>query len=197
MGESAMYRDERIKIGTGGDMLYLRADQASLVEALPESVDPIKDAGSIRFRFPFPNEDHLEPGQFEDSDRDIPVRDVQPPAGLDHHPVQFSSSRGFLVSLPCPESGVDIGFKVHRNGYSGAVRLVQQRLWEGRLVAVCECGGCRARYRLPTLADAQPLIDALLRMAAGRPDAGDWWRAIAKRVRAGYDDGAARALGFI
>ena len=75
MGEYATRKDigERIKIGTCESMYYLRADQAREVYAEPGNVDPIADAAAIRFRFPFPDEDGIEPGNFDDHARHMRI----------------------------------------------------------------------------------------------------------------------------
>ena len=160
MGEYALYQGEEVKIGTCEDMLYLRADQAHLVTPLPGNVDPVRDRDALRFRFPFPDEDGTEPGGFDNPFRGRRLYGVKAPDGVDHGNVQFKASNGYLISLPCPE-GPDAPEGIHRNGYGGACELIQQRYWEGRLVAVCKCKGCGDIYRLPTLEDAQPVIDAL------------------------------------
>lgn len=54
MGEFAKFNGTEIKIGTCENMYYLRADQAPLVLPVPNSLDPVAQAASIRFRFPFP-----------------------------------------------------------------------------------------------------------------------------------------------
>lgn len=165
MGEYATYLGRSVKIGTCEDMLYLRADQAHLVQKERGSLDPVTQAGSIRFRFPFPQEDGTEPGAYTDPFYGLGVYGVTVPEGVDHHAVQFASTRptGMLTSLPCPASkeGKELPFKVHYNGFAGPVKIVQQRLWEGKLVLVCECGCCGAKYRLPTIEDAEPIINAL------------------------------------
>ena len=200
MGEYAQYNGEEIKIGTCEDMLYLRADQAHLVKPLPGNVDPVRDRDGIRFRFPFPDEDGKAPGDFDDCDRGQTLWGVKVPEGVDHYTVQFKASNGYLVSLPCPEGPQPEGqpYKIHRNGYGGSVKLVQQRYWEGRLVAVCQCKGCGAAYRLPDLEDAQPIIDELHREAdresrtaqqndtPGNEAIAQRLRTIADRVAAGY-----------
>jgi len=161
MGEYAKHKGEEIKIGTCEDMYYLRFDQRHLVQALPGNVDPNSDdALSIRFRFPWPNEDRNEPGDFEQYDKGVAVHyydaygmvkqdDIKAPAGVDHYTVQFVAHAGYLLSLPCPEGPqvlelplnggkmtVDLkGLNIHRNGFSGAVQLVRQKLLaDGRLV---------------------------------------------------------------
>jgi hypothetical protein len=174
MGEYAIYKGQQIKIGTCEDMYYLRADQAHLVTPMHGSVHPIKDAGEIRFRFPFPDEDHIEPGHFDDHSRSRRIPGLKPPKeDISHGMVQFvARPEGYLVSLPCPEGpeaidddgmGVKLknGVRIGRNGFRGAVHLVQQRLWEGKLVGICECGGCGRKYRLETLEMAEEVAVAL------------------------------------
>lgn len=215
MGEYAKLKGSgaRIKIGTCEDMYYLRADQADQVWPESGNVDPIRDAAGIRYRFPWPNEDGIEPGMFDDFDKSVAIHGATAPEGLEHHAVQFvASSPGYNVCLPCPES--DLGrtfgetFTVHRNGFRGAVRLVQQRVWEGKLVAVCECA-CGARYRLPTLEDAEPIIvacraeaDRAYRRAQTSPHGTDsedstinFWHTIADRITAGYTSPPAWVAG--
>jgi hypothetical protein len=209
VGEYAEYQGERIKIGTCEDMYYLRADQAHLVRALPGNVDPVRDRDGIRFRFPFPDEDGIAPGEFEQYERGVTLWRVKPPEGVEHYSVQFKASNGYLISLPCPEmgseglvsltaDGSDHPYRVARNGYGGATELVQQRYWKGLLVAVCHCMGCGAAYRLPTIEDAQPVIDELHAMASretmtaerngtpGNELIAVRLRTIADRVLAGY-----------
>lgn len=161
MGEYAKFAGERVKIGTCEDMYYLRFDQRHSVQPVSDSVDPVRDAAALRFRFPWPSEDDVAPGQFKDHDHKLRVDGVPAP-NFDHYSVQFKTDGGYLCSLPCPESeeGKAFGeqYKVHRNGFRGAMFLVQQRLWEGALVAVCQCA-CDARFRLPTIGDALPVID--------------------------------------
>lgn len=201
MGEYANYRGESVKIGTCEDMLYLRADQRHLVTAEHGSVDPVRDAErGIRFRFPFPEEDGIEPGAFSDPNKRQRV-DMETPEGIEHYSVQFTARQGYVVSLPCPESpsGRIAVPQVHRNGFAGATFLVQQRIVDGQLVAVFECA-CGAKWRAPSLEDAQPAIDGLrseadrldhLRSvgpyAADGPDAAATrLRTIADRIEAGY-----------
>lgn len=190
MGEYGTYKGEEIKIGTCEDMYYMRADQIPLVESAT-----LRDLTAIRFRFPFPDEDGIEPGNFDDCDRGARVWGIEPPADLDrHYKVQFKAQAGILVSLPCPYSqeAKDSGVKYHFNGYRGPVKIVQQRVWAGVWVTVCECGACGARYRLPTLDDVRPVLDACERHAkaeervGGNPSQAKWWREVARRIEIGY-----------
>src|SRR4051794_2456173 len=99
MGEYATYRGYTIKIGTTEDMQYLRPDQIDQV-----SSRTLHDITDLLFRFPFPDEDDREPGDFADHDRGLPVQGYEIPAGLRHHGVQFTSRTGSRVNLPCPYS---------------------------------------------------------------------------------------------
>jgi hypothetical protein len=200
MGEYATFEGERIKIGTCEDMYYLRADQVGRLSR--SDVDGYWS--EVRFRFPFPDEDDIEPGAFRDHDRSVSAWGLEPPAELDHHAMQFGSTYpgpGVLVMLPCPfsEAGKASGTRYMFNGFAGAVRIVQQRIWEGRLALVLECGACGARYRCPTFEDAEPVVvacraqaDRLQHLAnvdpRGNHEDGQvgWWHAIADRITAGY-----------
>lgn len=193
MGEFARYNGIEIKIGTCEEMYYLRADQADKVTALSGNIDPVGDAEQLRFRFPFPDEDSVSPGEFEDAFRGLTVPGL-PALGLDfeHSTVQFTNPTGYLVSLPCPEGPqADHGLKVHRNGFAGAVKIVQQRKLDGKLVLICECAGCGGKFRLPTLQDAAPVVKACLTEARlarerGSQTSSAFWLTVAERIMTGY-----------
>jgi hypothetical protein len=169
MGEYAKYQGAEIKIGTCESMYYLRADQAHLVEPLHGNVDPINDAEHLRFRFPFPDEDGIEPGHFDDYNRGVRIPGWSLPDDFEGHgSVQFTASAGYVLSVPCPEQfgthgfgPVDVeGVAVHRNGFNGHPVVRQQRMVDGILTVVVACGACGAAWRLPTLEDAAPVIEA-------------------------------------
>lgn len=209
MGEYANLNGERVKIGTCESMYYLRADQAHLVEAVQGSVDPLRDRDGLRFRFPFPDEDHLEPGTFDDFDRGVRIPDYQLPVeyGDQHHSVQFTSSAGYVLSIPCPEQfgqpgmGVELpnGLRVGRNGFNGHPEVRAQKWVDGRLVLVVACGACGAMWRVEELHQAEEIAVAF-RSEADRKEprgAGEWqpahsehgqkfMHAIADRILAGY-----------
>lgn len=209
MGEYAKFRGESVKIGTCEDMYYLRHDQRHQVEAEPGNVHPVRQATEIRFRFPFPDEDYIEPGAFDPYGRGVAVHGLQPPEGVEHYSVQFRADAGYLLSLPCPESfpreanssTLVNGLNVVRNGFSGQVKIVQQRqLPDGTLAVVCQCGGCGAKWRLSTWEEAEPLVVALRSEAdrearrfaptpegkEGNERAARFWHQMADRVTAGY-----------
>lgn len=213
MGEYAMRNDgTEIKIGTCEQMYYLRADQVHLVRKVPNSLDPrsAKIAGAIRFRFPFPQEDNVKPGDFEDFDYGLGLYGVEVPEDIEHSSLQFTRnypcSNGLLLSVPCPRSkeGKASGLKFGYNGYSGPVHIHSQRLVDGKLMLVLRCGDCHALWRVTTLEECQPVLDALeeqakqrdheTKIANQRPGAvqcssqGDYYREVAKRIVAGYTE---------
>jgi hypothetical protein len=216
MGEYAKNSmGQEIRIGTCEEMYYLRADQARKVRPMPGNVDPVRDAAELRFRFPFPDEDATEPGAFKDHDRGLVVEATLPESvEFDHGKIQFHGGPGYLVMLPCPESkeGAALaereGLHFGKNGWRGGtgnVKIMQQRLVEGRLVLICSCPSCDAKYRLPTMEDAAPVVEGCRTMAKrAERDAERWgarpgdvavakqraamWLEIARRIEAGYND---------
>lgn len=202
MGEYAKFQGARVKIGTCEDMYYLRYDQRHLVEAERGNVNPnsSRDVHSLRFRFPWPDEDTTARPGFDDADhryeRSVHVPSLTVPEGVKHGSIQFAARAGYLVSLPCPEGPGSVqgfttivnGLTVHRNGFSGTAHLCQQKLLQdGRLVPIMRCGGCGTKYRVEEPADIEALVVALRAEGDRRAKdgAGDWWQTIADRVEAG------------
>lgn len=186
MGEYGKYNGNRITIGTCENMYYLRADQIGLVESAT-----LLHLEEIRFRFPFPDEDNVEPGEFVDYDRGLTVWGFEVPEGVDHHSVQFTADGSLRVNLPCPYSEQAKASGITYHGSRGGVRIVQQRAWEGVWVTVLACGACGARFRLPTLTEAGPLLEALEKMATnakrhGQTATATMYATVGNRVAAGY-----------
>lgn len=202
MGEYASRNSDhqRIKIGTCESMYYLRADQRHLVSWEQGNVNPNSDdALSIRFRFPWPDEDSVKPGEFETYERAVAAHGFAVPAGVEHYSVQFAAHAGYLVSLPCPETAPSTpglttqshGLTIHRNGFAGAVLLSQQKLLaDGRLVPVCRCGGCGSAWRIEDPTEIEALAVAFRSEGDRRfngTEAADqaWWHTVADRILAG------------
>jgi hypothetical protein len=151
MGEYAIRKSDgqEIKIGTCEDMYYLRADQREMVAKLPGSVDVSNPDYGIRFRFPFPQEDGIEPGAFTDHAYGVTVPGMITPKDVEHSTVQVSAHNGQLfTSVPCPFGGEALpGLRWHGGMSDGWPKLVQQRQIHGQLWAVLECPGCGAKWR--------------------------------------------------
>lgn len=182
MGEYATYRGNTVKIGTCENMYYLRADQRHLVP----DYDFVLDVE--RFRFPFPDEDDIKPGAFEDYSRGVKIPGWSMPetlSGDEHGSVQFTSQVGYVLSIPCPEQfgtpgmSVDVnGLRVGRNGFNGGPVVRQQAFRGGVLVTLVSCGACGCLHRLDTIADAAPVIEAF----AAEAERQEW-----RRLMSDYD----------
>ena len=219
MGEHATRLTDgaEIKVGTCEDLYYLRADQAREVS--------YPNYAGMRFRFPFPDEDHVAPGDFHDHDRGYRLHNMVAPEGVEHYSVQLTNqSIGYVLSIPCPEAhafnehgdrmhaNVD-GLRVGRNGFSGGVSIKQQRPKDGLLMLVLGCS-CDAAWRLETLDDCIEVLAALgeqdkyerhrqwlasTHHADVEPFPDDYEttpQKIAARVRQGYDRAYVDSLGI-
>ncbi|GAG18691.1 unnamed protein product [marine sediment metagenome] len=193
MGEYAIYNGERTKIGTCEDMYYLRWDQRHIVEAVSNSVNP-KSTPGLRFRFPFPDEDNIEPGAFKEFNRGLSLYGIEPPADIDHRTIQFASttSRGMLVCLPCPKGKDDAAmpYRIGFNGFAGPVQIRQLKPEHGVVKLVCACGCCGALWRYDTLEDAKELLGVVDKYAdeynEDESTPANYYREIARRIRQGY-----------
>ena len=211
MGEYAIRKSDgaQVKIGTCESMYYLRADQIGMVDAQGGSCD-VGDPEvwpHVRFRFPFPDEDNILPGDFHSNnyERGITAEGYKAPADTEHYNVQFSGRPGYLVSLPCPESK-DAGWlrivnpdntttpvAIHRNGFPGAVQLVQQKiLADGRRVPVLRCA-CGALWRVEDPSEIEALAVAF-RSEGDRKEALGSFNGTGKQDRKFYDAIADRIL---
>ena len=205
MGEYAKYNVESVKIGTCEDMYYLRYDQRGLVQHESGNVDVSdpEQVKGLRFRFPFPTEDNISPGGFNDHSYGVSVPSgFVIPEEVEHGSVQFRASNGYLLSVPCPESPEwktrDGGgsrwhekkdIRVHLNGYGGSAKIVQQRLVEGKLWTVCQCNGCGTKWRLDAvsgLALAELFLVEAQKLTKNQDSRCEWWHQMGKRIAAGY-----------
>ena len=209
MGEYAKYSGDEIKIGTCEDMYYLRFQDRRKVEPLPHSLDPPEPetVQSLRFRFPWPDEDHILPGGSEYHDNGyhravaVPGFESSTP-GVEHGKVQFKAQAGYLVSLPCPESPKLTAqfpdLHIHRNGFSGAVQLVAQKYVHGvGLVPILRCGGCGSMWREEDPAEVERMAVAFRSEGDRRERMGEhngtgaadrvWWDAVADRLLTGIE----------
>lgn len=168
MGEYAIRKSdgEEVKIGTCEDMLYLRFEDRDQVTGIRGSVDPNDDeqAGEVRFRLPFPDEDEVLVGEYED-----PFRGLRLYRQTGNHEdftdesttekpgnIQLRHEKsGLLLNAPCyhghklPEASKDL--KPFWNGKSWSLELYQLRpvLVDGQLQVfpVVRCRHCELAWR--------------------------------------------------
>jgi hypothetical protein len=73
MGEYAKRKSDgqEIKIGTCEDMYYIRFEDRFKVSPLDGNTDISREPEGCRFRLPFPDEDNILPGDYEDFNRGL------------------------------------------------------------------------------------------------------------------------------
>ena len=115
MGEYAIRKSDgaRIKIGTCEDMYYIRFDQRHLVKHEEGNVNLADDheVGQLRFRLPFPDEHDMEPGEYDEHNRAVPLVKHSPTGSSwwsdestksDVGIVQLHHKEmGLLINVPC------------------------------------------------------------------------------------------------
>jgi len=170
MGEYAIRVQDgaEIKIGTCEDMLYLRFQDRDKVAAKHGSLDVNNPriAGQLFFRLPFPDEDHVLPGEYENPFRGVRLwnpetrTDWKPDGELPAHTrpsiMQVHDERsGLLLNLPCYH-GMKLpeipGGNAHWNGKGHAFELAHLRCVNPSgdtlvLYPVVRCRFCRDEWR--------------------------------------------------
>ena len=146
MGEYAFYNGKQIKIGTCEDMMYLRYEDRNKVKPIEHNVDPANEHNLI-FRLPYPDEDHLGPGNYDNPDRGIPLDGQFAPDGLNPGNTQATTQHGLLINLPChhgmqlPDVGPEA--KAHWNGKRQHLYLHGVKNTRTGLLPVIRCDACR------------------------------------------------------
>ncbi|MEU6562512.1 hypothetical protein [Nocardia nova] len=205
MGETAIRNadGQHIKIGTLVELTDLRYDQRDQVHGTAADYWAATNWQGALFRFPFPNEDTIPPGGFDDPDRGLRIDGWTIPTDWDirHHTVQFKARQGYLVSLPCPEAHPDQTFGpgkagIHRNGFTGSLFLTAQRLRRDddgimHLVPILRCA-CETVFNIGTDLATFESLAATLRAEADRWQHDSESRAnmlhtVADRVMSGYN----------
>jgi len=168
MGEYAIRKSDgqNVKIGTCENMYYLRYEDRDKVRAVSGSVDPVKEAHQLRFRLPFPDEDDVRIGQYQEYERGqrlycsrgvgqsgynedfTDISTVEDPGTIQLH----HQPSGLLINVPCyhgiklPE--VTAPMKAFWNGKGHSFELVWLRpLEDGSVKPVVRCRHCRQAWR--------------------------------------------------
>lgn len=175
MGEYAIRKSdgERIKIGTCEDMYYLRYEDRAKVRALSGNVDPEREATALRFRLPFPDEDGLEPGSYEDYNRGVLLFRgneyfTDDETANDPGNIQLTHPSGLLVNVPCyhgaklPALG---DARVFWNGKSPSLEMRQLRPTDGGVKPIVACRWCNGAWRYDWSDIWEYIHDPALRIA--------------------------------
>lgn len=171
MGEYLKLKNQAdsFKIGTCENLYYLTYPQAvSLAGQIDNSGDVQSDQlfafDCYRFRFPFPDEAGINPGDFENSRRGLMIYFPITAAEINHGTIFVRTDSGKIGSpeapalgmkFPCPikrEPGQELFFWDHRQPQNTFAEIIQQKpvICEGRkeLQTVVRCPYCGDMVRL-------------------------------------------------
>lgn len=157
MGEYVCFQGIEIKVGTCESFYDMRHSDINRVTGFP-----IENVVGIRFRLPWPDEDHLSPGEYGDF-RGLRLFKHQGEGRyIDYSPdglasaspgwIQFTHASGLLFSVPChhghklPDLGRDV--IVHWNGKSHSLELIAVKVLEhGQLAPIVWCRHCKNMWQ--------------------------------------------------
>lgn len=177
MAEHVKYRGRAVNIGTRDNLYYTTYQQftsafsAGYLSPAEYSLTPsayLQPDSGFRFRFPFPDEDHLSIGQHTDHDRG--------------------------VSIAAPASLFD-NEKVSTPNHATVVELIQQKLIHRQsdgtlcLAIVCRLPGSWKSFRVQDDQDLQRILHATARqyiLNAPTPAARAFYRSLCVRILKGY-----------
>lgn len=178
MGEYARFNGTDIKIGTCENMYYLRFEDRYKVRPIAGNVNPARVTG-LRWRLPFPDEDHCQPGSHKEYNRGLRLYKVHEldsgRVSCEDYPttaemaqsagyLQLTHACGLLVNVPCYHGyklpSVGDG-KAFWNGRGHFIELLYvKNLASGDIVPIIGCRHCGELWRadwsdvLPWVADA-------------------------------------------
>jgi hypothetical protein len=168
MGEYVTINKQQVKLGTCEDLYYTRLNQLwsySHIQGVKEYLNP--DNG-FRYRFPFPEEDNLTIGNYNDFDKGLIISlhaDDYRLVDFSHDDIwhgcsaENKGSYNVNISLPCPQSkALDWTFiqmpdnttmKIkHSNNDFRIVSIKQQKQVNGEVWTVISCPYCGSRVRI-------------------------------------------------
>jgi hypothetical protein len=157
MGEYAIRKSDGadIKIGTCETMYYLRYSDRDKVKARSGNIDPMDESiiNQIRWRLPYPDEDHIQPGDYEPFRGAMLYGFENPDTVNEPGILQKSTKYGLLMNIPCyhgeklPENYGEI--KVFWNGKGPAYELRHLKFIDGEPWGVYGCIECGQEWRAP------------------------------------------------
>jgi hypothetical protein len=158
MGEYAIRKsdNQEIKIGTCENMYYLRYSDKDMVRQKNENnLDPNdeKTIPELRFRLPFPDEDHIKPGDYEPFRKENVILYDYEPKNETVGILQMHTKYGMMLNVPCyhgeklPENTGDI--KPFWNGKSSGYCLKYLKFIDNVPYGVYGCIECHEEWRAP------------------------------------------------
>jgi hypothetical protein len=160
MGEYAVRKSdgERVKIGTCEEMFYLRYEDRNKVSQLDGSLNTSTEL-NLFWRLPFPDEDNVQIGQYENHVKGLRLY-KQTPGGCEdfrdettpENPgsIQVKHESGLLFCVPCyhGEKLPDInGIRFHWNGRSWFYELASIKNTPDGIFPIVRCRHCGQMWR--------------------------------------------------
>ncbi len=218
MGEYIKYQGKEIKLGTCEDLYYARLGQleeavaVDALEGLGGNLNPaeyLDPKNGWRYRFPFPEEDDIDMGDFKDYNKGLVIQ-LQPEdygiiEGMEHNDTWHSchpKGGGYNVNIatPCPQSkDFDWTFtqqpdnaikKLNHSPMTWRiVEITQQKQVDGEVWTVIDCPYCIGKARIDR-EDALKLVHSIEVGYINCRDATDsnkeHYQKVIDRVMAGY-----------
>lgn len=206
MGEYINYRGQEIKLGVCEDLYYTRLDQLKEARYQMEKMGGNLEASEYldpklgwRYRFPFPEEDNIQIGDFEDYDKGLVIQ-LQPDdygiiEGMEHNETWHScqpKGGGYNVNVatPCPQSP-EFGKETKHSLIDWRiVEITQQKQVDGEVWTVIDCPYCIGKARLPK-EDASKLVHSIEGGYINCRDATDsnkeYYQKVIDRIMVGYE----------
>lgn len=192
MGEYAIRKsdNEEIKIGTCEMMYYLRYEDRHKVSPRPDRNDTDPSTfENVFWRLPFPDEDHVLPGDYENHGRaerlytkdDCCATALTAELTSNDGIIQLHHESGLLLNVPCTHgrelpdtTGTSI--KSFWNGKSWFFELAHLKNTEEGILPVIHCRFCRSMWRF-TWAEVMPYLHGELKTRLQKyADVEDWKR---------------------
>jgi hypothetical protein len=101
VSEYAIFKDRLVKLGTSSHCYYIRYEDRQKVHPLPNNIDYSNDF-DLYFRLPYPSEDSLKIGEYQDPDRvymlhGFAVERADRHAGM----IQLNHESGLHINIVC------------------------------------------------------------------------------------------------
>jgi len=201
MGEYVTSYGQQVKLGTCEDLYYTRLDQLRDYSPKVDVEEYLNPDNGFRYRFPFPEEDNLTIGNYDNFDKGLIISlhiDDYSLADFEHRDIwtacNIEGSYNVNIALPCPQSKeLDWTFtqmpdntikKIkHSNNNFRLVSIKQQKQVNDEVWTVIACPYCGARVRID-YDDALKLVHSI---KAGYVPSNDfYYTKVIDRIMKGY-----------
>ncbi len=206
MGEYVKYQGQEIKLGTCEDLYYARLGQleaavaVGVLEGLDGNLNPteyLDPKNGWRYRFPFPEEDDIDMGDFKDYNKGLVIQ-LQPEdygiiEGMEHndtwHSCHVNHAYNVNVAHPCPQSPDFSKVAKHSPIDWRIVEITQQKQINGEVWTIIDCPYCIGKARIDK-EDALKLVHSIEVGYINCRDATDsnkeYYQKVIDRIMAGY-----------